>query len=181
MSERPSEFLIVLIFLWFYDCVHYCGTIKVLWYCWCTVQTWRVLVWMVMWYIRSKCLLRDCVLTYALFYKKYRIHFLSLVFGIHEKFIIMGLSRNMMSAQIFTNLTHKLAFLYVMAYCNTRISFMWYLYNTASCHRSRTKISIYRPAILTGLSRFYFVPPVKFWEVKQYRYRPGVAQRVPGI
>jgi hypothetical protein len=41
MSERPSEFLIVLIFLWFYDCVHHCGTIKGLWYCWCTVQTWR--------------------------------------------------------------------------------------------------------------------------------------------
>jgi hypothetical protein len=35
-----SEFLIVLIFLWFYDCVHHCGTIKVLWYCWCTVLTW---------------------------------------------------------------------------------------------------------------------------------------------
>jgi hypothetical protein len=30
MSERPSEFLIVLIFLWFYDCVHHCGTIEVL-------------------------------------------------------------------------------------------------------------------------------------------------------
>jgi hypothetical protein len=41
MSERPSEFLIVLIFLWFYDCVHHCRTIKVLWYCWCTVQIWR--------------------------------------------------------------------------------------------------------------------------------------------
>jgi hypothetical protein len=31
----------VLIFLWFYNCLHHCGTIKVLWYCWCTVQTWR--------------------------------------------------------------------------------------------------------------------------------------------
>jgi len=56
--------------------------------------------------------------------KKYHIHFLSLLFGIHEKCIIMGLSRNTMSAQIFTNLTHKLAFLYVMAYCNTKISFV---------------------------------------------------------
>jgi hypothetical protein len=41
MSERPSEFLIVLIFPWFYNCMHHCGTIKVLWHCWCTVQTWR--------------------------------------------------------------------------------------------------------------------------------------------
>jgi hypothetical protein len=28
MSERPSEFLIILIFLLFYDCVRHCGTIK---------------------------------------------------------------------------------------------------------------------------------------------------------
>jgi hypothetical protein len=60
----------------------------------------------------------------CLFYKKYSILFLSLVFGIHEKCVIMGLSRNTMIAQIFTNLTHKLAFLYLMAYCNTGISFV---------------------------------------------------------
>jgi hypothetical protein len=28
MLEQPSEFLIGLIFLWFYDCVHHCGTVK---------------------------------------------------------------------------------------------------------------------------------------------------------
>ena len=38
--------LIVLIFLWFYNCVHQFVTIKkVLWYCWCTVQTWRFYVY----------------------------------------------------------------------------------------------------------------------------------------
>jgi len=30
----------------------------------------------------------------------------------------------MMSAKIFTNSTHKVAFLYAMAYCNTGISFV---------------------------------------------------------
>jgi hypothetical protein len=35
--------LIVLIFLWFYNCVHHCGKINSAWYCWCTVQTWRSL------------------------------------------------------------------------------------------------------------------------------------------
>lgn len=28
----------------------------------------------------------------------------------------------------------QVSFLYVMAYCIAGISFLWYLYNTASCH-----------------------------------------------
>jgi hypothetical protein len=87
MSERPSEFLIVLIFLWFYDCVHHCGTIKVLWLpaiftfgiCWNVTSVARVVILTMTEILRKS-------------FRMKHLKFHKLKFEVHEIIFLLGLT-----------------------------------------------------------------------------------------